>query len=100
MFNKLLENYSAFKTQSPYLIQYPHRILPISLTEKYIQILHSGSGDKGGLGIIGKTDGYWVCCYYNTRRISIYNSLSKKKNKIKAMKFFYQNFYQIIDLKV
>lgn len=36
---------------------------------KHIEILHSGS----------TYDGHWVCCYYNTKQIIIYDSLNSKK---------------------
>lgn len=70
-FGSLLERCSDYyKHIETWRIQCLDTIEPVATDKKHIQILHSSSG---------LCDGHWVCCYYDTRNIFIYDSLNQKK---------------------
>jgi len=69
-FNHLLKNCSDYRPVETWRIQCLDTIQPVPKDKKHIQILHSSSS---------LYDGHWVCSYYNTKNIFIYDSLNTKK---------------------
>jgi len=66
-FNYLLERYSDFRPVGTWRVQAIHRVQPVSINKKHIQIL-----PERELGI------HWTCCYYDTNNIFVYDSLNTK----------------------
>lgn len=69
-FKNLLRNCSEYTPVDTWRIQLLDTIQPIPVNKKHIQILHSSSGTY---------DGHWVCSYYDTKNIFIYDSLNAGK---------------------
>src|SRR5580765_7799744 len=69
-FHTLLKHCSSFCPRDTWRIQCPETIEPISVMQDHIQILHSSTS---------KSDGHWVCSYYDTKVIYIYDSLNYGK---------------------
>lgn len=72
-FNLLLKNCSEYQSRESWKIQCPDRIEPVPKNQKHIQILHSCSD------IAINLDGHWICSYYDTNVIYIYDSLNIKR---------------------
>lgn len=68
-FGFLLQNYSQYKYVEMWRLQILDSIQPIATNQKHIQILHSSSN---------LLDGHWVCSYYDTKNIYIYDSLNQR----------------------
>ena len=82
-FHSLLLNSSSFRPQPSHWLQCSYRIQPVPYDQKHIQLLFSIN--------------HWVCAYYDTSSIYIYDSLNKNKlensHKIYLSKLFpdYEN---------
>lgn len=72
-FGLLLQINSEYQPRESWKIQCPDRIKPVPKNQKHIQILHSCSNMTTNL------DGHWVCSYYDTKMIYIYDSLNLKR---------------------
>src|SRR5580765_4860906 len=64
-FHHLVQTYSNYKPVETWRIQCLDTIQPVPESKKHIQILHSTS--------------HWVCSYYDTKNIFIYDLLNNKK---------------------
>jgi len=69
-FEHLVQTYSNYRPVETWRIQCLDMIQPVSENTKHIQILHSSSDSS---------DRHWVCSYYDTKNIFIYDSLNNKK---------------------
>jgi len=69
-FGHLLQNCSDYTLVETWRVQCLDTIQPMPKDKNHIQILHSSSGPF---------DGHWVCSYYNTKYIFIYDSLNSKR---------------------
>jgi len=69
-FDYLVRTYSNYRPVETWRIQCLDTIQSVPEDKKHIQILHSSSA---------LSDGHWVCSYYDTKRIFIYDSLNNKK---------------------
>lgn len=67
-FGCLLEKYSNYKHIETWRLYILETVQPVTTDKKHIQILHSSFGG-----------GHWVCSYYDTKDIFIYDSLNKKE---------------------
>lgn len=67
-FNSLLESYSDYRPVETWRVQLMDTIQPILKNKKHIQILHTN--------LCG---GHWICSYYDTKNIFIYDSLNSKR---------------------
>lgn len=67
-FNLLLKSCSDYRPRESWKIQCPDKIEPVLKYQKHIQILHSCSDVATNL------DGHWICSYYDTNMIYIYDS--------------------------
>jgi len=72
-FNLLLKSCSDYRPRGSWKIQCPDRIEPVPKNQKHIEILHSCSD------IATNLDGHWICSYYDTNMIYIYDSLNIKR---------------------
>lgn len=64
---------SNFDMQPVWKVQRPDLIQAVSSNTKHIQILHSCENMQTNEG------GHWVCSYYDTKKIYIYDSLNRNK---------------------
>ena len=67
----LLGRCSLYRLRSTLLLQTPQLIPTVLEHLEHIQILHSCDGSKQQL------DGHWICTYYDTQSIYIYDSLNQ-----------------------
>jgi len=65
---RLLQSCSDYRPVDTLLIQRLDLIQPVPNNKKHIQILHNSLGG-----------GHWVCSFYDTRNIFIYDSLNNKR---------------------
>ena len=72
-FRSLLKSCSQYRPCETWKIQYPDMIESVCEDQKHIQILHSCSD------MTTNKNGHWVCSYYDTRTIYIYDSLNLKR---------------------
>jgi len=70
-FGLLLKSCSEYRPRETWRIQCPDTIEPICKNQKHIQILYSCSD------VISNKDGHWICSYYDTKAIYIYDSLKE-----------------------
>lgn len=81
-FHSLLESHSNFKPKTTlYTIPFVHdpkskRFEPLPHHLPHLQILHSCDNNCYQSKCL---NGHWVCCYYNTEAIFIYDSLNQKR---------------------
>ena len=73
-FGFLVKKSSNYIPQEPWKVQLPHNIEPVPEDKEHIQILHSADDLRNQ-----QSDGHWVLCYYDKKRIYIYDSLNKRK---------------------
>jgi len=87
-FYHLLKSCSDYRSVSTFQCYNSDTILSISESKKHIQILHSSDFDlhsyeSGLLDLclheLLNVNGHWVCSYYDTRDVYIYDSSNKKK---------------------
>ncbi|XP_011699658.1 PREDICTED: uncharacterized protein LOC105456969 [Wasmannia auropunctata] len=71
-FGLLLKNCSEYHPRESWRIHCPDTIEPVSEDQEHIQILYSCNDIKTNI------NGHWVCSYYNTKTIYIYDSLNLK----------------------
>lgn len=72
-FALLMKNCSEYQYRESWRIQCPDTIIPVNKNEKHIQILYSSDD------FMTNKNGHWVCSYYNSNRIYIYDSLNLKR---------------------
>lgn len=72
-FGLLMKLCSEYRPRETCKVQCPDRIKPVSNNQKHIQILHSCDD------IMTNKNGHWVCSYYDTKMIYIYDSLNLKQ---------------------
>lgn len=87
-FGFLLKMYSKYEYQprESMRIQVPETIEPIAKDQRHIQILHNCSD------IRTNADGHWVCSYYDTEVIYIYDLLNSKQLHVHH-KIFLERLY-------
>ncbi|KAM0727867.1 hypothetical protein ACS0PU_005336 [Formica fusca] len=72
-FGLLLKSCLEYQPRETWRIQCPDTIESVCKEQKHIQILHSCSD------MITNENGHWVCSYYDTKAIYIYDSLNLKR---------------------
>ena len=73
-FHNILRQFHGYEPMDPLLLQYPVAIIPVDESKEHIQILYSQATENWS----DSTGGHWVCCYYDTNLIYIYDSLNKR----------------------
>lgn len=68
-FSLILESCSNYRLCTTLMKYHPQLIESVPQNVKHIQLLHSGSRKKG----------HWVCSYYDTKSIYIYDSLNSRE---------------------
>ena len=72
-FLKLLEKSSFYQPVDTLLLNKLRRIPENPIDRKHLQILYNRP-------LVGKV-GHWICCYYDTENLTIYDSLNSKRLK-------------------
>jgi Ulp1 family protease len=65
-FNQLLKNCSDYRPEDTWKLYFPNNIESVPENKKHIQILFSSNN-------------HWVCCYFDRKKLFIYDSLNMKK---------------------
>jgi len=83
-FGLLLKFCSEYRPRETWRIQCPDTIESVCKDQKHILILHSSD-------IITNENGHWVCSYYDTKAIYIYDSLNLKRLHVFIIRYVYLN---------
>lgn len=91
-FQDMLQKCSKFRPQTPLYIQKimsnPNYVIPtVHPSERHIQIVHSCNGFCPEC-----VGGHWICCYYDTKAIFIYDSMNLKSLNMQQLKFLQKLF--------